>query len=211
MNTEFEFASKNYTAGQLNAMVKKIIEQVGEKGPDLLRQGKLKIEIIKDSILNIIGTTTISATTEKFVAKEKFVVNTDSNASVKISYISDKFQNWFLAGNGKIEDPLGEQELRYGNLTKSSVDGLIINELGGETKVETTLAEMYDLFKRQANGEDSVLLTNHCSNIFYVRDTSGVLRAVIVNWIGDGWFVHAISVGYSEVLSADLRVFARAA
>jgi hypothetical protein len=187
-----EFVSKDYTAGQLNAMVKKLIEQVGKKGPDLLLQGKLKIEAIKVSILNWIETTKTSATTEKFVAKEKFVKD---SKEVKFYGIWDIFTEWFLSDDGKIEDPIGSQELRYGNLTKDSVDRPIIEELGGEAKAETTLSELYDLLKKQAKGEEGDLLTNGYANIFYIKNTEDVLRAVYVLWDGDGWFVPANSVG----------------
>ncbi len=204
MSTEFE--SKDYTAGQLNAMVKKLIEQVGEKGPDLLLQGKLKIKVIKDSILNWLGTTITSATTEKFVAKDKF--HKDSK-EVKFYGIRDNFTNWFLAGNGKIEEPLGEQVLRYGNLTKNSVDGPIIEESGGEAKAETTLTELYELLKKQPNGEEGDLLTNGYANIFYIKDTRGVLRAVCVDWDVDGWYVFVISVENPGVWVAGVRVFVR--
>jgi len=201
-----EFVSKDYTAGQLNAMVKKLIEQVGEKGPDLLLQGRLKIEAIKDSLLNFVGTTTTSATTEKFVAKEKFVKD---SKEVKFYGIYSNFTKWFLADDGKIENPIKEQELRYGNLTKGSVDGPIIEELGGEAKVETTLTELWDMLKKQPKGEDGDLLINGYANIFYIKDTEGVLRAVLVYWRVAGWVVYACSVGYSHEWLAVDRVFCR--
>ncbi len=201
-----EFASKDYTAGQLNAIVKKLIEQVGEKGPDLLLQGKLKIKVIKDSILNWLGTTITSATTEKFVARDKF--HKDSK-EVKFYVIWDNFTNWFLVGNGKIEESLGEQVLRYGNLTKNSVDGPIIEELGGEAKAETTLTELYELLNKQPNGEEGELLTNGYANIFYIKDVSGVLRAVYVRWNVDGWIVLVDSVESPDVWHAGVRVFVR--
>jgi len=204
MNTEF--ASKDHTAGQLNAMVKELIKQVGENGPKLLLQGKLKIEIIKDSILNWLGTTTTSATTEKFVAKEKFVKD---SKEVKFYRIWDDFTNWFLADDGKIEDPISEQTLRYGNLTTSSFDGPIIEELGGEAKAETTLTELWDLLKKQPKSEDGDLLTNGYGNFFYIKDTSGVLRAVSVFWIDDGWNVRAYSVEDPNAWAVGRRVFSR--
>jgi hypothetical protein len=164
------------------------------------------VEIVRTKILDMLGTTTTSATTVKFIAKDKF--RKDSK-EVKFYGIWDNFTNWFLAGNGKIEEPLGEQELRYGNLTKDSVDGPIIQELGGEAKAETTLTELYELLKKQTNGEDGDLLTNGCANIFYIRDTSGVLRAVCVSWRVVGWFVNACSVEHPDVWDAGLRVFSR--
>lgn len=205
MNTEF--ASSKYTAGQLNTMIKKLIEQVGENGPNLLLQGKLKIEAIKDSLLmNWLGTTTTSATTEKFVAKDKFCKD---SKEVKFYGIWDNFTNWFLAGNGKIEEPLSEQGLRYGNLTESSVDGPIIEELGGEAKVETTLTELFVLLKKQPNGKEGDLLTNGYANIFYIKDAKGELRAVFVFWLDDGWVVSASSVEGPLGWRAGRRVFSR--
>ncbi len=200
-----EFASKDYTAGQLNAMVKKLIEQVGEKGPDLLLQGRLKIEAIKDMLLNWLGTVSTSATTEKFVAKDKFKLKKDRGLC---SYLGDNFTSWFLTGESKIEDPIGEQSLRFGTLLRNSVDGPIIEELGGEAKVETTLSAIYDLLLKQSKkGEEGVLLVNGYANIFYVKDINGVLRAVYVYWHVGGWRVRADSVENAGAWDAGYRVF----
>ena len=197
-----EFASASFTAGQLNAMVKKLKELAGDGGPTLLLQGKLKIEVVKNNTLNTLGTITTPDTTEKFVARDKFHKESEK---VKFAFISDKFQSWFF--DGKIEEPLGEQSLRYGDLIKRSVDGPIIKELGGEAKFETTLSALYDLLAKQRNGEEGVLLTNRYPNIFYVKDISGTLRAVGVHWRGVGWRVGARSVGHPGGWFAGDRVF----
>lgn len=199
-----EFASKDYTAGQLNAMVKKLIEQVGEKGPDLLLQGRLKIEAIKDMLLNWLGTVSTSATTEKFVAKDKFKLKKDGGLC---PYLGGNFTSWFLTGEGKIEDLIGEQSLRFGTLLKNSVDGPILEELGGEAKAETTLTSIFDLMSKQPNGGERALLANCYANIFYVRDTLGVLRAVGVYWVVGGWSVDAYSVENASAWNAGRRVF----
>lgn len=149
-----------------------------------------KLEIL----LDLVGTVTTSATTTKFVAKTAFVVNTECNAPVKISAVWDNFTRWFLSGDGKTEDPIIEQTFRYHKLRKSSVDGPIITELGGEEKSETTLTEMFSLMEKQKNGESGALLNNGWANIFYIRDQNGVLRAVYVRWYVDGWDVGARSV-----------------
>jgi len=201
-----EFVSKDYTVGQLNAMVKKLIEQVGKKGPDLLLQGKLKIEVVKESILNWLDITTTSATTEKFVAKDKFIKD---SKEIKFYGFYGSFEEDFLVGNGKTEEPLSEQELRYGNLTKNSVDSPIIEELGGEAKAETTLTELHNLLRKQGNGEEGDLLTSGYSNIFYTRNTNGVLRAVNVYWDDAGWGVRAYSVESPYDWDAGDRVFSR--
>lgn len=163
----------------------------------------------KEGLLSFIGTVSIPATTAKFVAKNKFKIDTSDQAPVKINYVGDNFNEWFLKDDGKIEDQIAEQTLRYGKLRKSSVDGPIIAELGGEEKAETTLAELHSLMSQQPNGEDGVLLINGYANIFYVRDINGVLRAVDVRWHDDGWDVGASSVEFPNEWNDGYQIFAR--
>jgi hypothetical protein len=200
--------ANDLTRGQESAVLIKIAEQTGIENIEDAVKTFLRgtVEIVVKKILDMVGTTTTSATTEKFVAQEKFCKD---SKEVKFYGIWDNFTEWFLAGNGKIEEPLSEQELRYGNLTKGSVDGPIIEELGGEAKAVATLTELYDLLTKQANGEDGVLLTNGYANIFYIKDISGVLRAVGVDWTGDGWGASANFVENPCVWSAGYRVFSR--
>ncbi len=162
------------------------------------------------SILELVSTVVVPATTSRFVAKEKFVVNNKHNASVKISSVWDDFAWWFLSNDGKIEGPISEQTLLCHKLRKSSLDRPIINELGGEAKAETTLSEMFSLMEKQKNGESGVLLNNSCANIFYIKDQDGVLRAVYVRWCGDSWEVDADPVGGTPDAWPDgNRVFSR--
>ena len=161
------------------------------------------------SILELVSTIVVNATTGKLVAKDRFVINTKRNAPVKISYLGDNFKAWFLNGDSKTEDPISEQTLRYHKLRQSSVDGPIITELGGEAKAETTLSEMFSLMEKQGHGEDRVLLNNGLANIFYIKDDAGVLCAVDVYWAGGGWFVLAFSVERPYRWSDGLQVFSR--
>ena len=148
----------------------------------------------RTDLLKLVSTIVIPATTGTFVAKEKFVQDTGRKAKVKVSYLGDDFTAWFLSDDGKTEEPITKQTLRYAKLRKGSVDGPIIAELGGEAKAEATLTEVFSLMEKQATGEEGVLLNNGRANLFYVKDQSGVLRAVFVRWHGDGWGVDADSV-----------------
>jgi hypothetical protein len=173
------------------------------------RDTKIIISKPTSSILKLVSTVVVPATTSKFVAEEKFVVNTECNAPVKICYLGDNFTVYFLKGGGKIEDPISEQTLRCHKLWKSSDDGPIIEELGGETKVETTLSEMFALMEKQGKGEFGVLLNNGYDNIFYIPDLSGVLWVVSVRWRGHGWCVGAVSVGGRSGRDGGRFVFSR--
>ncbi len=154
----------------------------------------------------VISTTAISATTEKFIAKDRFKVDTSKKAKVKISILGNNFENWFL---GKIEEPFTGSMINGCQLEKSSVDGPIIAELGGEKVAETTLAEIYAMMEKQPNGEAGALLNTGWANIFYVRDINGTLRAVGVSWRGLGWDVGAYSVGNPDEWNDGHRVFSR--
>jgi hypothetical protein len=161
------------------------------------------------SILELVSTVVVPATTVNLVAKEKFVRDTGRKAKVKISYLGDNFTEWFLSGSGKTENPISEQTLRYHKLRQSSVDGPIIAELGGAEKSETTLSEMFALMEKQGKGEDGVLLNNGYANIFYIKDQNGVLRAVDVGWDGGGWGVRAFSVESPRRWDGGCQVFSR--
>ncbi len=176
------------------------------------------------SLLNPVGTIKVPSAT-KFVAADFFKVNIKKNASMKISYVWENFTNWFL---GKIEESVAneavsgvgpyrtpgqngdaETVLRYQTLSRNSVDTNIINQLGGEAKVEIALADVAALMTKQNSGQQGALLTNGYANIFYVRDVISVLRAVGVYWDGDGWRVNACSVGVPREWHAGYRVFSR--
>ncbi len=159
------------------------------------------------SILEFVSTVSIPATAGPFVAKEKFVRGTGRKA--KIGCLGDNFTAWFLNGDGKTEDPISEQTLRYAKLRKASVDDPIIAELGGKAKAETTLAEMFSLMEKQGKGENGVLLNNNYVNIFYIKDKNDVLRTVHVFWDDGGWGVDASSVEYPHKWYGGIQVFSR--
>ncbi|MHB8903723.1 MAG: hypothetical protein ACYC40_01285 [Patescibacteria group bacterium] len=169
-------------------------------------RAKATIQTVTSILSAIISTFVVSATTIKFVAKGKFVVNTSKKAEVKISFLGDNFINWFL---GKTEDPFVGSTVYGRKLNKGSVDGPILAELGGQEKAETTLTEIYAMMGRQPNGESGELLNNGYANIFYVRDIDSILRAVRVRWSGDGWSVRAYSVEFPHDWLAGSCVFSR--
>lgn len=169
-------------------------------------RAKQVAEKVAEKLLDWIGTITVSATTFKFIARDKFVVNTSDSAEVKISYLGENFKRWFL---GKIEGPITEQTLRYAKLRMNSKDPGIITELGGDAKAETTLTEMFAVLKRQGHGTSGVLLTNGWANISYVCDQGGVLRTVDAYWYGGGWNVNASGVSNPHAWSEGSQVFSR--
>ena len=177
-----------------------------EESPLIERFADIIAESCKSRLLESVNEMSIPATTERFVARDRFVVDTSASAKAMISYLGDNFKAWFLE---KTEAPFVGSAISAKRLREVSLDQPIIEELGGEAKAETTLTEVYALMGRQRNGESGILLTNGWANIFYVRDVTGVLRAVGVYWNGDGWRVLARSAsGPGRWVDGD-QVFSR--
>lgn len=162
--------------------------------------------VFNSTILALMGSTDTLLTYGRFVTKNGFKVDTCDSAEVKISFLGDNFKTWFL---DKVEETMEDVSLFYFDLLRNSLDASIIQDLGGETKVETTLCAIWTLLKMQRNGEPGILLTNGYANIFYIKDTQGVLRAVGVYWRGGGWYVYAGSVTLPCEWDAGRRVFSR--
>lgn len=125
-------------------------------------------------------------------------------------HVTGDFKGFFL---GKTETmKQGETTLRYHTLNHDLDDNSIVAELGGETKAEESLAEVYALLAVQPNGEHGTLLNDGHANIFYVRDINGVLRCVSMYWENDhGWILDACSVGMApgSAWRAGEQVFSR--
>lgn len=139
-------------------------------------------------VLRPVASVAPPAVSRPFKADDTFF---NKKSGVKMVRHGDNFTSWFT---GKVEEDAPEGMLAPFTLTKSAYDREIIADLGGEAAAEVTLTEIWRLMESQANGEEGALLTNGWTNIFYVRDVNGVLRAVYVYWRGDGWRARALAL-----------------
>jgi hypothetical protein len=143
-------------------------------------------------VLEFVTTVTLPAI-PSFDAGAHFVVTPDKarkNAKLVIGWIGSNAQQLV---KGLVELEVAEATLRIHTLTKASVDGPIIAELGGEAVVTTTWGQMYEMMRRQGRGQQGNLLTNGYANIFYIRCSDGAVWATVCNWdssYGD-WNVEA--------------------
>ena len=138
-------------------------------------------------LLELLDTVTLAATPEPFDVRERL----EKAAGVRFSTVWTEFKKRFY---GKVEAPQPEVRLRKFKLLRIAPDGPIIAELGGDARVETTVASAYALLRRQGRGSPGILQTTGFANIFYIRDLKGTLCAVRVGWDEEGWVVDAISV-----------------
>ena len=180
------------------------------------KQGNMWLEEFKKflrgkrcwSLLEAVGMVTIPATTSRFIAKDKFVINTSAAAPVQINHVGENFRRDFLSGEGTIEDPKGETTLRCDRLRQSSKDSFITTELADD-KAETSLTELCILVEKQGRCQAGVLLTDGSANIFYIKNRTGVLRTVCVRWYVNGWDVGADSIGDPDRWGSGSQVFSR--
>jgi len=122
----------------------------------------------KPPLLEFVGTIIVPKTTCKFSVKNKIV-----SINHEQYMVDENFIRYFLwENNGKIEYPIAEHPLGYADLSRSSLDNFIIDEIGGEAKVETTLTGMFLLLDRQNDCRDDVL-RNDNNNIFFIKDQYG--------------------------------------
>lgn len=119
-------------------------------------------------------------------------MNTSDKFKEITSYQSNSFQEWFR--DMEFEDK--SSKLYSKELERNMRSKEILNEL---KPTELTLGEVFNYLK------DSV--DKSTSMIFYVRDSSGVLCAVGVEWDDVGWFVVAYSTSHPFVWLAGYRVF----
>jgi hypothetical protein len=176
--------------------------------PVMLKIGTIGRVVVDSELLGPITTVSVPGV-EAFSAKTRFVTkNTPDNVS--LGYISLNFQSAFLNGTGRNEIDVPKAELRIHKLRQNSVDAPIIEELGGNEQVETSLSTMWEMMKRQGQGQRGDLLVNGYYNIFYIRDDYGTLWAVGC-WISDYrfWCVDACSVACPSGWHVDDRVFTR--
>lgn len=141
---------------ELNAVIREVLSRIP---PTPAKSKLLKLE-----------TTIELPAVKNFSAKDRFQVGDVED--IKISWIGSNFQTAFLSDDGKVETDVAEATLRVHLLLKSSVNGPIIAELGGEEVAETTLARMFQFMKlRDCIKKDTWF-------IFYIRDANSVLWAV---------------------------------
>lgn len=168
----------------------------------------------KSDLLEPLKSTIKTPAIPEFRAIDHLKINPNEDrktAEVVIGWINNNFRVLFLQGTGKIERDVLAGSLRPHKLRKASVDGSIIAEFGGETVVESTLAEMYEALKLQGRGQKGALLTNGHANIFYIRDVEDKLWAVRCNWDSGNeyWDLSAYPVADPRRWDADDRVVVR--
>lgn len=189
--------------------VRFIVEATEERLLEVLESGELAklldVKSGKSLLLKLLGTVAVPAI-EEFTVGERFVVDTSEKTTVKISRIWDNFRKWFL--DTRVPSTEATTLYKY-RLQQDSLDSMILDYLGGEEKAEITLAHVFALMRQQPNGENGELLTNGYANIFYVRDITGVVRAVYVRWHDYGWDVSALEVSFPYGWFEGSHVFSR--
>lgn len=200
MSIEFEWAAKDFTQGQLNAMVKKLIEAVGKDAPMKLLRDELEISVKKilGGLKLISDKITVGPLTKTFDPKEFF---RNENKSVAL-YIWDGFKNHVLAHVSKVsKQPI--VSLSSYELTKPMYDSEIRAEL--PTNHVFVIDDLWMIAELIKNDK---LLKNGYANLFYVQVGARVI-VVLVNWDGSGWDVIDWDLDERGRWFDGIRVFSR--
>jgi len=199
MSKEMLFASQNLTAGELNALVKKV---GGEEMVRKIFSYHLEI-IVLDKIpgefVTFIDDVKIMARTTEFVVRDEFSVG--NHGGLKIAHCSGSFNQCF---GRKVEKPAAETELTVleKRLSQRNCQSKFIREIIAKKNLafgensEISLAEFHALLMKQGNGQDGPLFTDGRANVAYIRNFSGVLCVVIGLWhVEKGWELQECSIG----------------
>lgn len=169
--------------------------------------------LVRPNLLEQIGTSNTTAITTFDVAAHIRVMTEKERktAEVPIGWMNDDAQRIV---KGLVETDVAAATLRRYNLLRNSVDEPIIAELGGGddiTLITTRWAQMYEMMKAQAHGEEGDLLVNGYANIFYIPDKDGTVWAAICRWRSSVgyWNVYALPVTFPDTWCAGRQVFSR--
>jgi hypothetical protein len=184
----------------------KACNKAGRKGGNMNNKDEnLVLEIRQTSLSTHSNSIHIPATNIPLLAKNHFAVRKNNVSPVKISFMGERFEDWFM---GKKEEPFKGSILSHQELSYPSTNSQVTSRLGGFNKAETTLTELSYLMKAQWNGQEGPLLTNRKANIFYIRDIHGKLRSVDAHWF-DGWRLAAGLIEHPCILEDGFRIFYR--
>ena len=121
------------------------------------------------TVLEPIVRLVIPERTGKFYPSEHFASGRQIG-NLTIGMISKPFLDWFLAGNGRVEGPVGEHELIVSRILRPASDKEIAEACGGCARAEVTLSDLRSVLEYypdqlvRRSGPD-----NREQNIFFVR------------------------------------------
>ncbi|MFA4996427.1 MAG: hypothetical protein WC536_04785 [Patescibacteria group bacterium] len=170
-------ASRSATTGQKREGRKLLNEALDELGLNFDQYSKLlskggafkgKVkdaarQLLSSDLLEFVSTATIDPI-DRFSVED--VVKSGKIGETKF-WFGPNFKRIF--GN-LVETNIPAATLKFDRLKKGSVDGPIMEELGGASQIKAFVAYIFTLCCRQGQGQEGVLLTNGYANIFYVPD-----------------------------------------
>ena len=196
-----EFASSEYTAGQLNSMVKNIRKVAGRDGVERLLKSELSLGAPDTPpLLKLIGEVELSGVA-KFVAADAF---TKENG---IAYMGENFRKFILS---VVEQNISATTLTVSDLTEAAKDMRIATALEVDRKGEVALAHFFELLQRQKKpGDLGSLRTDGGTNAAYIIGVDGNTWAVYAGLNSDGWRVNVYPLGDRSRWDAGNRFLSR--
>lgn len=193
--SKHEFASAPFTAGQLNALVKK----VGPENVSEVLDGSKEIKVVEKLLERL--STVKTPRFDRFLPGEHL-------EEANVGLVNERFKDLFLDQAERVL----ESTLAISCLRLEKQDLLIVAELGRMARI--SMAQFFSLLTNQANGQDGVLLAALSrTNVAYSVGLGGDLWAVTANWHSahrNFWEIGAYSIGSSLTKSTGTRVISLA-
>lgn len=141
-----------------------------------------------------LGVARVRAQMCPFIAREHFTLGWNRNALFRIASQGRLFKEWFLSGDGKIENTFFDLEIEYSHLEVAAAGRQITDEIEPQKRVGLYLGTIFSLMEGQPDaGTKGPLLVNGRANLFVVQDQFREWRMVYASYKYqmDGWVLGA--------------------
>lgn len=145
-----------------------------------------------------------------FVSLDRFAVSKRRDAPIRIHFTSKNFDFWCLSPiSFRLDvDESVWHDLDYFKVLMDTKTGDIIDSLGGEKIVQTSIVEIYYALLRQGRGQKGKLLVNGDFNVFFTPSFNGKNVVIYLAWNGKAWGFNSRALTEGS-LGVNCRVFVK--
>lgn len=131
----------------------------------------------------------VPAGTGMFFPAQRFVASSKPGCEVCIGTVFDEFQRRFLSDKKRGLEAHPEMSIQVCSLTRNSTTVEILEHFSDGRVPLVPLSVVFEILRRQPNGEPGPLNTQGLVNIFFVEDSVNMLQTVRTHWFGYGWHI----------------------
>ncbi len=176
----------------------------GDNGEERLAELNLWLKGVLANLLKFVSEASVGPV-EKFSVADVLGQEGVNKDGIRIAFLGDNFKRVF---GSLVEGKVEAAKLVVHQLTRYATALDIASAIPAEKRV-TTIGQIYELIKAQANGKAGLLLVNGWANIFLCYGNDGNLWLVGACLFSGGWCFRAVPLGDQSWWVGESRVFSR--